>query len=118
MTQPLLPLLLAVNVVLPALCRRQCRSSFALWHSLLFFGWRTVQSGAPWPQQYQRLQRRGEADWLAWQHEQLALCQTLAVAGDPSPLCGQPYPPSRAPRLCQHLADGLLLYARRRLTAP
>ncbi|GGY00195.1 hypothetical protein [Vogesella alkaliphila] len=116
MIPPLLPLLLAVNAVLPALCRRQCRSSFALWHSLLFFGWRTLQSGAPWPQQYQRLQRRGEADWLAWQHEQLALCQTLAAAGDPSPLCGQPS--SRAPRLCQHLADGLLLYARRRLTAP
>lgn len=116
MIPPLLPLLLAVNAVLPALCHRQCRCSFALWHSLLFFGWRTLQSGAPWPQQYQRLQRRGEADWLAWQHEQLALCQTLAAACDPSPLCGQPS--SRAPRLCQHLADGLLLYARRRLTAP
>lgn len=116
MIPPLLPLLLAVNAVLPALYRRQCRSSFALWHSLLFFGWRTLQSGAPWPQQYQRLQRRGEADWLAWQHEQLSLCQTLAAAGDPSPLCGQPW--SRAPRLYRHLADGLLLYARRRLTTP
>ncbi len=118
MIQSLLPMLLAVNAVLPALCRRQCRSSHALWHSLLFFGWRTVYSGAPWPEQYQRLQRRGEADWLAWQHEQLALCQTLAAAGVPSSRNGQAAVSSRVPRLWQHLADGLLLYARRRISAP
>lgn len=101
-----LPTILAFNRVWPDVCRRHYRSSFALWHSLCFFTVRTLASGASPDAQCRRLQQRQEADWLAWQHEQLSLCQTLAAV--------LPAAAPAMPRVYQHLADGLLLYARRR----